>query len=688
MRVFEFHFNPKLKEDLIFDTFCYEPTNIYERKMGSLYLAGEIKNVLPQNLKFLDNLAEIIKKEYYSQFRQTPEGALKESLKRANEHLEKIAKKGDVSWLGNLSFSILGVSLQKNFWALNFTKTGNVKIFLLRGDTITDISKNLEIQDLEPYPLKVFINIVSGKLSPLDKILVFSDQVYEFFTARDLMGKIAKAAPLDEKKLKEILKFGEKETSEISGICLLCDLSLPKAEEKEKKPIIFKKPAEKFSWIGVFSPVAKFLKLLLNLIKKIFIPVLDVFRIRKLSVKKFSPSKFSLKIPSSFQKLTSFPKKLNIRFAPYKFRNFKSLIKHKNTILIATFILLLLIGGFFSQREKQSQFKKIEASLNKIEEKVTMAEGFLVLKETNPEAVKKADILLKEAWNEILPITEVESPFKDKALSLKNSIETNLSASNKLEVISDPAVLFDFEPGKFVPQRMIYFNGNLYFFSPFSNNLFKVSTDGKGNVLETAQSFNLAANLSDNVLFFLKPNKITLFKDDALKESFDLKEPYSEFNFNDFSSYKGNVYFLDSKKGEIIQYPAPLETGINKPKLWLNQSTKKVTDALSFAMDGKIWVLQKENIINQYLAGKYQKTLNLNFFPPPKSIFQIFTSPTLPYLYLLEPVQSRIIIIDKTGSIIKQFQSDKFDNLNDLAVSANGRTIWLLNGLTIYKVSF
>ena len=245
MRVFEFHFNPDLKEDLIFDTFCYEPTNIYERKLESLYLAGELKNVLPQNLKFLDNLAETIKKEYYSQFRQTPEGALKESLKKANEYLEQIAKKGDVSWLGNLSLSILGISLQKNFWALNFTKTGNTKIFLLRGDKITDISKNLEIQDLEPYPLKIFINIVSGKLSPLDKILVFSNQVYEFFAARDLMKEIIKAAPLDEKKLKEILKFGEKETSEISGICLLCDLSLPKVEEKREKADYFQKTCGK-----------------------------------------------------------------------------------------------------------------------------------------------------------------------------------------------------------------------------------------------------------------------------------------------------------------------------------------------------------------------------------------------------------------------------------------------------------
>jgi len=61
MQVFELHFNPRGKEDLIFDSFCYEPENIFERRMGGLYMAGLLKNALPQNARFLDNLARTIK---------------------------------------------------------------------------------------------------------------------------------------------------------------------------------------------------------------------------------------------------------------------------------------------------------------------------------------------------------------------------------------------------------------------------------------------------------------------------------------------------------------------------------------------------------------------------------------------------------------------------------------------------
>jgi len=104
MKVFEFHFNPprknKLasgKEDLIFDTFCFEPKNVYEKRMGSLYMAAFLKNILPQNVRFLEILADKIKEKYYQAVSSTSEKSLREALRIANEHLEKIAKQGDVS---------------------------------------------------------------------------------------------------------------------------------------------------------------------------------------------------------------------------------------------------------------------------------------------------------------------------------------------------------------------------------------------------------------------------------------------------------------------------------------------------------------------------------------------------------------------------------------------------------------
>ena len=64
MKIFELYFNPKTKEDKIFESFCFNPENIYEKKLGNLYMVGELSNALPQNINFLNNIASVIKKEY------------------------------------------------------------------------------------------------------------------------------------------------------------------------------------------------------------------------------------------------------------------------------------------------------------------------------------------------------------------------------------------------------------------------------------------------------------------------------------------------------------------------------------------------------------------------------------------------------------------------------------------------
>ncbi len=89
MRIFELHFNPEAKEDLIFDSFCYEPENVYEKRLGSLYMVGELRNTLPQNSRLLDNIAQVIKGKYYAFPLQTVEQSFKESLRKIWNGLSK-----------------------------------------------------------------------------------------------------------------------------------------------------------------------------------------------------------------------------------------------------------------------------------------------------------------------------------------------------------------------------------------------------------------------------------------------------------------------------------------------------------------------------------------------------------------------------------------------------------------------
>ncbi len=234
--------------------------------------------------------------------------------------MEKTAKDGNVSWLGNLSFSALSLAVQpKNKEiTLNFSKVGDIKILLLRPNQIIDISKNLELEEIEPYPLKVFNRTASGKLVEDDKIMILTKEV---FSAQNLLEEIVKIMPFEEEKLKRFLKIKEPELQKIFGVCLLIILS--KETLFPKKTIIGQKS---------FKTRALSLEKILPDLTQIFKPFRKILKIR-------------LALPFKvFPRAGSFLKSLNslkIQISVQK-QKFKIFIKNKKIILIL-FLLLIFI---------------------------------------------------------------------------------------------------------------------------------------------------------------------------------------------------------------------------------------------------------------------------------------------------------------------------------------------------------
>lgn len=299
MKVFQFFFNPKAKENFLCDCFSFEPESIYEKRLGFIYTVGTLKNVLPQNQDFLAKISRFIKEKYYQKNLLKPEKALKETLKEANEFLSEIAKKGDVSWLGNLSLAVLNL---KDF-NINFTKVGEIKIYLIRGKKIIDIDKKLNINGLvEPYPLKIFGNVVSGKLAEGDLILVLTKEVLEFFQNENVLDELKNVHPFDDEVLKEMLEKKKEKLLQINGICFL--IYLVKELKGESREVIASSNLKEFT------------------LKEVFFTLFSRFLSKKEEKKEFS-----------FRQI----------FAPLTIR-IRNFLKKTSVLLLLYFILILMIG--------------------------------------------------------------------------------------------------------------------------------------------------------------------------------------------------------------------------------------------------------------------------------------------------------------------------------------------------------
>ena len=664
MQIFEFQFNPKQKDDLTFDSFCYEPENVYEKRMGSLYMLGSLKNVLPQNLHFVEKLARQIKDKFYKTVSVSTEKALKETLKKANEYLEKIAREGDVSWLGNLSFSVVAL---KNF-ELDFTKTGDLKIYLIRKGQIVDTDQKLDFGDMEPYPLKVFGNIVSGKLAENDIILVLTKSMSEAFFQEKILSDIVKislSSDLQEeaKKIKDIFNQKGEKLTKSTGAALLIVLS--KERLPRRREIL--SPKKSLKVLSIRAALAPFSRL---------IPAIKKFSIRlpKLSFKakklKITPPK--IRMPDISLRKKGLPK--------IKLPKIPQLKLNKKTSLFPFMLVFLLLGYFIFQAQSQNRIEEYGIILESEKNNIQEAENYLLLTNNTPGAKDKANTLLMESWQTLSPIfEEIDSLPDDFAKELsdaKKNISDRLYELNNFAVIENPEVFFQFE--EYAPYKMASFNNNLYFV--YSKKLLELEGKDLGAV-SSNNNLDLVAAADNLLLLFSKPNILLALENGNIAEKQYLESPYPDYDFSDLAVYSNNLYFLDKSKSKVVKYSYSNNTW-SPPQLWAESQ-----DGLeSISIDGSVWLLNKNNEIKRYYGGKAQQTITLDIFPEVRDLAQVFTSSATPYLYLTEPSQKRIIVLDKNGNVVRQFQSESFDNT--LGLFGQGKTIYLLSGSKVYKISF
>ena len=730
MKIFEFHFNPSIKSDLIFASFCYEPADAKEQKLGSLYIVGELKNAIPQNSRLIHNLALLLRREYY--FSSSPEQGIKKALKKANDFLSDRTKTGNVSWLGNLSLAV--VSLH-NF-DLNFSKDGKIKMLLLRPDKITDIGRNFDIEEFEPYPLKIFTNIVNGKFLENDKVLLLTDQVFEIFLKTGFLEKISLVQ--DQKTLKELFKAREKEFSEISGICFLLLLS---KEDLPKSALTFKKISAPISLKEVLAPLFRFFsgKSFKKLIPKVSLPKISLPKISKPSINlktMFNIRISKLKMPAIKLPRLSFSQVKKSIFSAKNVFDFKndilrlSLLKklyfiygfilallgrgirrlsnentRKNLFLIFLLFSLMAIGFLFSKREAEIKLADFRDKLIDVQEEIVKAQGYLVLSQD-----EKADILFKEAFKKVLPLAKNNSPIRDQADTLKYLVEKNLIQLNKVEEVPDPKVIFNFSDKGFSPQRLVLFNNSLYFFSPFQKGMARLSNNDLEKI-DAGQVFSFAVPLSSNLALFTKPDQLSIFDGNQIKEIISL-ELLNQDGFISLSSFSDNLYFLEEDTGRVVQYKQLLLENAGQPnytaeryieparynaeqyakhpaRYWIRTKEKKSLGAESITVlesTGLVYILTKDNSIWRYRDGAFDGLIELSVFPFPRNLTKLVSSPLFSGFAILEPSQGRIILIDKQGTLIKQFKSNKFVNLKDVVFSQDGKSLYVLSGSDVYKL--
>jgi len=160
----------------------------------------------------------------------------------------------------------------------------------------------------------------------------------------------------------------------------------------------------------------------------------------------------------------------------------------------------------------------------------------------------------------------------------------------------------------------------------------------------------------------------------------------SQKSFVDLAAWGSNIYILDTEAGQIFKHRSG-STGYGVGVPWITTPGVSLGDAASMAIDGNIWVLKPAEIYKFYTGGKQSWNLG-KIDPPLEGATKIWTNEDIDYLFVMEPKNKRILVMDKNGNLQTQYLIEEAENLKDFYVDTTARKIRVLADNGVWEFGF
>jgi hypothetical protein len=680
--------NKKLRPFL--ETFVYEPENVTQQSLGTLLGIFEITDTSEDSSYIVNYLISVIKKEYSSRPKRGAIESFEAALHKANLALSKLAEHENIKWIGK--FNALVAIIEKNNLCLS--RAGNVSAFLLRSKSFVDISEGLASSEEKPNPLKTFVNISSGRLENMDKLIIVTETIFNVFSPEEikksalcfteenfiqflktaLNNELEKAAVLvvDIKEKMEPCQSIYAEKKPVNAFSSAAFLKFKKSNQAEsrnsfktqstkentknateKTNHLYIKESEKIMpeqtkfadffltiseltdifWKKFIKATKKFSHFSINLVK-------NIFRLR-------SKILVSTSLPVTEKIIT--PVKNLEKLRSFKFLKFNINISSAASNLKK--ISFFLFPNF-------SRLKKINAHLNYQQRTyVVLILLFIVfmpvlaikiqknIRSKNIESVAETPL--------ILPLTQ------DKNVSRVENLNIVFTDKNISGII----------------------NLNKKFFGFTNTEILSLENQEKFTLPLDFEKTKLMAGMDDLNLIFLinQKNKLASWSPVSKKFNFEEIVVPENFNVNAIGAYLTYLYLVDGKNNQIYRYPRA-GNGFGIMANWLKDTTD-LSQTSSITLNDNVFTTDGTNIIKLFRGKKVE--FNLESSATTITPAKIWTKRNSQNLYILDAKNSRVVKFDVDGNIISQFYNSEIGLANDFAIDEQNNTIYFATSTAI-----
>lgn len=624
---------------------------------------------------------------------------------------------------------------------LLFTRSGDVRVFLLYKKVFMEIEKE---EDNQVNRWESFLSFITrGPVSENSVVFIGNSIVFDYFSDIKLQKVLSKRWEDSIKEYKELIsEFGRQNffqtiiigntqretvlegksaetqesvgklnelrdaTSSLMSASFLDKLKndlhklSQKLKQTEKEEVRDRESAIRRR-IEERNKLKKILYLVSRLVKKMFIVLVwFLSHIPKiLSILYKNRGNIAIGLKNIFIRFyilgKNFPGKA-AGFYKEKINIYKNLDeKRKNIALVIMGAVVVLIASILlgiSQISHSKNNEQILSILEEVEIKKSSAEAALLYGND-----RQAASLVAEARKLLSSIdtSKTDKEIRDKKTETAKSLFEIYTKIQKIKILNDITPVLSggeaFTEGVFITHIIgtldvsyIFTNqGEIYNINPQEKEVSK-----SGVWKETGEIKSLAYMGDGRILVQSlepAPNLYVLDTNRKEVEKVDIVWNNPETPKQSVIPYFTRIYTLDTRDRQIYKHQK-FGNRYLKGVAWLNDNTVDLSDAVAMAIDGSIWVATSSGRVYKLTGGKREK-IDLSFIDPPlNSPSFIWTNIDSNLVYIVDPPTRRIVVIEKDGTLKRQYVSEKFDNLSEIAVSTTLKRIYVLNRNDIYEI--
>lgn len=653
-------------------SYHFEPPVDDNGRLGSFFVVIEIMAKQALASQLIDLIIKTIGEIYYNeQYEAEPEERFEKALREVNGQIKQLFSGHDKEWQTKIS-AIVGII---NRDQLIISQAGSATAFLYRNHHTTSLADESTKRTRSD---KVFANLTSGQLKPLDRILLATPAVMFQFSLSELREIITDNSPnAAVNKLSSVLAD---RTNAERCAAIVVEVTTP--EIAAETPLTHV-PDEVM--IGQ-APTA------INRTKDKAAPV---------AKKSLHLAKQAAEKTSEFTKERVIPKlkersktSWNRLWTEYINPNPRRALVVLACVLVVTFVAISFLGSINPNRAEI--LKLYSQSLDyKSQGEAALQKGD---KLTAKDRLKKAEDRLKamqklQTNTDQLNITiQSANPDKPNFSDTSKQVEAlldksqNISRPNTVQV----ADLSTVKDGRFSFVASLgttlfaldTSSGAIYKYDPSEGEAIKVADDeGLKNVVALTASYS-----GDGVFFLTKDSAVYFFRSATNNLSALRLNSGTWQNGNAIASYLSNLYILSPKQNKVYKYVLS-GTRYNEA-IYTRGDDASIKTGTGLAINGSVFVSKSSPSV-AYFENGYEKPFDVSGLPLITSgIGALSWQNNTATLVGLSLEQDRLIVIGTTTAT-PQLKSQLIPNgVNKIdSFSATDDTIYILSGNKIYKLN-